>query len=87
MLKKIKVRRGCTVPSQLNWPSIKNLDGTEELTGTGSADGCSVPLKKQLVGTRLSMDTKLVLSVGGSLPPVGAGVERAEFDIKHLIYL
>ena len=36
---------------------------------------------------RAEFDTKLVLSVGGSLPPVGAGVERAEFDIKHLIYL
>ena len=82
MLKKLKVRRGCTVPSPLTWPSTKKSDGTKEFATTDSMDGCSVLPETQFVGTRLRVDTTLVLFVGGSLPPWGAAGERSEFNIK-----
>ena len=41
MLKKFRVRRGCTVPRPLTWPSTKKSDGTETFAMSGS-DGCSV---------------------------------------------
>ena len=61
VLKKLKVRRGCTVPSPLTWPSTKKSDSTEKLATIGSVDGCSV-----LPETRLCVDTTWVLSVWGS---------------------
>ena len=67
MLNKLKVRRGCTVPSSLTWPSAKKSDGTEKFATTGSVDGCSILMETQFVGTHLSMDTTQALSVGGSL--------------------
>ena len=77
MVKKFNVRRGCTVPSPLTWPSTKKSDGTETLATTGSVDGCSVLPEIQLVGTRLRVETTQVLS-----SPVGAAGEMPEFDIK-----
>ena len=70
MLKKPKVRRGCTVPSPLNWPSTKKSDGTEKLTTTDSVDGCGVLPETQFVGTHLHAYNTLVLSVGGSPSPM-----------------
>ena len=61
MLKKLKVRRGCTVPSQLTWPSTKKSDGTEKFVMIGSVDGCSVLSETQFVGTQLHVDTTWVL--------------------------
>ena len=82
MLRMFKVRRGCTVPSPLTWPSNERSDGTKEFAMTDSMDGCNVLLEIQFVGTRLRVDTTWVLSMGGSLPPWGAAGERSEFNIK-----
>ena len=82
MLTKLKVRRGCTVPSPLTWPSTKKSDGTKEFATTDSMDGCNVLPETQFVGTRLRVDTTRVLYVGGNLPPCGAAWERSEFNIK-----
>ena len=82
MPKKLKVRRGCTVPSPLTSPSTKKSDGTKDLAMTDSMDGCNVLPETQFVGTHLRVDTTQVLSVGGSLPPWGAAGERSEFKIK-----
>ena len=82
MPKRFHVRRGCTLPSQLTWPSTKTCDGTDELAMTGSVDDCKVLPNTQFVGTRLRMDTTQVLSVGGSIPPWGAASDRPELDIK-----
>ena len=82
MLKKFKVRRGCTSPSPLTWPSTKKSDGTKEFATTDSMDGWNVLPEIQFVGTRLRVDTTRVLSVGGSLPPWGAAGEWSEFNIK-----
>ena len=45
-------------------------------------DGCNVLPETQFVGTRMHVDTTQVLSVGGSLHPLGAAGERSEFNIK-----
>ena len=82
MLKKFMVRRGCSVPIPLTWPSTAKSDCTEEFVTTGSVDGCSVLLESQFVGTRLCVDTTLVLSVRVSLPPMEAAGGRPEFDTK-----
>ena len=82
MLKKLKVKRGCTVPSPLSCPSTKKSDGTNESASTDSMDGCNILPETKLVGTRLRVDTTRVLSVGGSIPPWGAAGERSEFIIK-----
>ena len=82
MLKKLKVRRGCTVHSPLTWPFTKKSNGTKVLAMTDSMDGCSVLPESQYVGTRLRMDTTQVLSVGGYLPLRGAAGERSELNIK-----
>ena len=82
VLTKLKVRRGCTVPSPLTWPSTKKSDGTKEFATTDSMDGCNVLPETQFAGTRLRVDTTLVLSVGGNLPPCGAAGERSDFNIK-----
>ena len=76
MLKKPKVRKGCTVPNPLIWPSTKKSDDTEKFVTIGSVDGCSVLLETQFVRTNLCVYTKLVLSVGGSLPPLWELPER-----------
>ena len=76
------MRRGCTVPSPLTWPSTKKSDGTKEYATTDSMDGCNVLPETQFVGTRLRMDTIQLFSVRGSLPPWGAAGERSEFNIK-----
>ena len=67
-----KVRRGCTVPSRLTWPSNKKSDGAEGFVTNGSVDGCNVLPETMFVGTRLREHTTMVLSVWGSLPPTGA---------------
>ena len=82
MLKKLRVRRGCTVPSQLTWLSTRKSDGTQVFATTGSVDGCSVLLETQFAETCLREDIMLVLSVGGSLTPEEATGERQDFDIK-----
>ena len=68
VLKKHKVRRGCTVPSPLTWPSTKKFDGTEKSVTTSSVDDCSVLQETQFVGTHLHADTTQVSSVGVSFP-------------------
>ena len=82
MLTKLKLRRGCTVPSPLTRPSTKKSDGTKEIATTDSMDGFNVLPETQLVGTRLRVDTTRVLSVGVNLPSCGAAGERSEFSIK-----
>ena len=82
VLKKLKVRRGCTFPSPLTWPSTKKSDGTKDVAATDLMNGCNVLPETQFVGTRLRVDTTRDLSVGGSLPPLGAAGERSEFGIK-----
>ena len=82
MLKRLKVRRGCTVSSPLTWSSTKKSDGTKEFAMTDSKDGCSVLPENQFVWTRLRVDTTRVLSVVSSLPLWGAAGERSEFNIK-----
>ena len=82
VLTKLKVRRGCTVPSPLTWPSTKKSDGTKEFATTDSMDGCNVLPETQFVGTCLRVDTTWVLSVGGNLPPCAAAGERSDFNIK-----
>ena len=82
VLKELRVRRGCTVPSPLTWPSTRKSDITKELTTTDSMDGCSVLPETQFVGTRLRVDTTRVLSVGGSIHTWGAAGDRSEFNIK-----
>ena len=68
MLKKIKVIKGCTVPSPLTWPSTKKFYGTKTFAMTGSVDICSVLLETQFVGTRLHVETTRILSVGFQFP-------------------
>ena len=82
MLKKLKVIRGSTVSSPLTLQSTKKSDGTNEFMTTDSMDGCNVLPETQFVGNRLRVDTTRVLSVGVSLPPLGAAGERSEFSIK-----
>ena len=50
VLKKFKVRRGCTASSPLSWPSAKKSNGTEEFAMTGSVDGCCGLPENQFVG-------------------------------------
>ena len=71
VLTKLKVRRGCTVPSQLTWPSTKKSDGTKEFATTDSMDGCKVLPETQSFRTRLRVDTTRVLYVGVTFPRVG----------------
>ena len=68
VLKKFKVRRGCTVPSPLSWPSTKKFDGTEVFATTGSVDGCSILPETQFVETHLRVNTTQVLSGESSFP-------------------
>ena len=84
--KKHIVRRGCTVPSPLTWPSTRKSDGTKEFATTDSMDGCSVLPDTKFVGTRLHMDTTRVLSVGGGCSsPVGElSVRLQRFTSNHL---
>ena len=49
MLKKLKVRRGFTVPSPQTWPSTKDADGTKVFGKTDSMDGSSVLQETQFV--------------------------------------
>ena len=81
MPKKLKVRRGWTVPSQLILPSTKKSNGTKEFATTDSVEGCNVLPETQFVGTRLRVDTTRVLSVKGTLPTWGAAGERSKFNI------
>ena len=64
----LKVRRRCTVPSPLTWPSTKKSDGTKEFATTDSMDGWNVLPETQFVGTRLRVDTSRVLSAGVTFP-------------------
>ena len=86
MLKKIKVRRECTVSSPITWPPTKTSDGTEKFTTTGSVDICSVLSEIQLIGTSLHVDTTQVSCVWGRIPLMEAARERPEFDIKPTLW-
>ena len=68
MQKKFKVRRGCTVPRPLTWPTTKKSDGTKKFVITDSEDHCSVRPETQFVGTHMHVDTKQALSVWGYFP-------------------
>ena len=74
MLKKLKVRRGCTVSSPLTWPSNKESDSTKVFATSDSMDGSSVLPETKFVGTSMSVDTTRVLFMGGggSISPWGA---------------
>ena len=82
MLKMFIVRRGCTVPNPLSWPSTKKSDGTEEFAMTGSVDGCSILPETKFVGTCLCVDTTEVFICMGFSAPMEAAGGRLEFDIK-----
>ena len=47
--KQFKVRRWCTIPSQLTWPSTKKSDGTDVFVTVRFVGGRSVLLEMQLV--------------------------------------
>ena len=51
MQKKLKLRKGATVPSLLTWPSTNKSDGTENIATTGSVDSCSILPETQFVRT------------------------------------
>ena len=68
VLKKLIVRRGCTVFSPLTWPFTKKFDGTKEFATTDSMDGWNVQPETQIVGTRLRVNTTRVLCVCGGFP-------------------
>ena len=68
LLRNLYVRRWCSVPSPLIWPSTKEFSGTEKFATTGSVDGCSVLPETQFVWNRLCIDTTWVKSVGVSFP-------------------
>ena len=86
VLMKLKVRRGCTVHSLLIWHSIKKSEDTQELTTTGSMDGCSVMPVTQFVGTRLPVDTTRVLCVGGFTSPPWELPERWQSLTFHRLW-
>ena len=87
VLEKLKVKRGCTVPSRQTWPSTKKPDDTETSATTGSVDGCSVMPETQFVGTRLRVDTRRILSVGCFLPPIGTIGMRPEYETKPPLWV
>ena len=59
VLKMLKVRRGCTVPSPLSRPSTTKSNGTEEFATTNSVDGCSVSPETQFIGTHLHVEYRV----------------------------
>ena len=75
------MRRGCTDPSPLTWPTTEKSDGTDKFAMTSSVDGCRI-LLDQFVGNHLRKDSTWALSVGDFLPPMVASGERPKFDIK-----
>ena len=83
VLKNLEVRREGTISSALTWPSIKKLYGAEKFVTISSVHGCSILPWSQFVGTRLCVDTAHLLSVGASLPPIGAAGERPDIYIKQ----
>ena len=77
MPKKPKVRRGCTVPSQLTWPSTKKSEGSQEPASTDSMDGCNVLPETQFDGICLRVDTTRDLHIG--VPsPLGELTEKGQ---------
>ena len=62
------------------WPSTKKSDGTEELTATGSVDGCSVLQDTKIVGICLLVHTIRVLSVQVPFP---MGSYQREARVQH----
>ena len=77
---KLEVRRGCTVPSPLSWPSTKKSDGTKEFATTDSMDCCNVLQETQFVGTRLRVDTHGFICEGFPSP---LGSCRREVLVWH----
>ena len=57
-------------------------DGTEKFAMTSLVDGCGILLETRFVRNGQCVHTTQLLSVVGSLPPMGAVGERPEFDIK-----
>ena len=92
MLKKFRMRRVCTQPSPLTYPSNKKSDGTYKFATTGSVDGCSLGPETQFVGSGRLVDSTRVVLVGGFSSNIGAARVRPEFDIRppswtsHLIF-
>ena len=56
-----EVKRGCTTPSPLTWPSTMKSDGTKMFATTGSVDGCSFLPVTKFVRTSLCMNATWVL--------------------------
>ena len=54
----------------------------KKLWMTGSVHGGNIPPETQFIETRLRVDTTPVLSIGGSLPNMGAAGERPDIDVK-----
>ena len=54
VLKMFIVRRWCTVPSPLTWPSTKKSDGSKEFATIDSMDGGNVLPETPFVGTRFA---------------------------------
>ena len=77
VIKKLKVRRGRTVPSPLTWHSTKKSDGIKEFATTDSMDACNVLLETQFVWTRQRVDTTRISSVGVPFP-LGKLPERGQ---------
>ena len=81
VIKKLKVKRGCTVPSKLTCPSTNESDGTkvcdDRLNGwlqfPGGEPVCRDP-------PACGHHTGFIC--GGSIPPWGAARERSESNIK-----
>ena len=72
MLGRLRVKRGCTFPSSLTWPSTKASNGTTECATTESMDGCSILQETKFVGTRLRVDITRAKSEGGFPSPLGS---------------
>ena len=81
MLKKIKVRRGCTVPSPLTCPSTKKSDGTKEFATTDSMDGCNVLPETHFLEPACAW-TPHGFYLWGFSPPLGSC--RREVRVQHL---
>ena len=79
MLKTFKVRRGCTVPRPLTWPTTTKFDGTKGFAKTGFSD---LP-KTQFVGTCLRVDTTWIFICGGIPLPLGELPERVQSLPSH----
>ena len=81
VLNKFNVRRGCTVPSQLTWPSTKKSSGTEKFVTTRSVMVAMSCQRPSLSGPAFAW-TPHMFYLWGYPFPIRAAIEWPEFDIK-----